>query len=146
MHSGSLVSTLDWRSDNQLTKYNDNRNRGIPNPDLPISLPNYEQIEIDSREERYCPYCNIRLSRLIDSSGLNPNWYCSKCVINYPNKSESKSKSRLSTPQKSNNERPAVAFPPEPGLRRKKTEVKGGLAELQRRSGIKITSYTESKG
>jgi hypothetical protein len=127
-----------------LTKYNDNRNKGIPNPDLPISVPNYEQIAIDSREERYCPYCQLRLSRLIDSSGMNPNWYCSKCVINYPDKSEVKSKSRLSTPQKSNNENPRIAYTPEVELKRKKTEVKGGLAEIAKRGSIRITSYTES--
>jgi hypothetical protein len=130
-----------------MTKYYDNRNKGIPNPDsdLPVSVPNYDQIATDFHEERYCPYCNFRLSKLQDH-GSNVDWYCSKCVISYPNKSESKSKSRLSTPQKSNNERPAVSYLPEPGLRRKKTEVKGGLAELQKRSSIKITSYTESKG
>jgi hypothetical protein len=38
-----------------------------------------------------------------------------------------------------------VAFPPEPELKWKKTEVKGGLAELQKR-GIRIKNYTESKG
>jgi hypothetical protein len=126
-----------------LTKYYDNRNRGIPNQDLPISIPDYTNIE--SREERFCPYCNIKLSRLIDSSGLNPSWYCGKCVIEYPEKSETKSTSRLSTPQqKSNNERPAVSYAPEPGLVRKKTQVKGGLAELAKRGSIKITHYTES--
>jgi hypothetical protein len=146
MHFVLLASISNWRSDNQLTKYNDNRNRGIPkDTGVPISLPNYEQIEIDSCEERYCPYCQIRLSRLIDSSGLNPSWYCSKCVINYPNKAEVKSKSRLGTPQKSNNENPRIAYPPELTLGKKKVEIKGGLAELQKR-GIRITSYTESKG
>jgi hypothetical protein len=40
---------------------------------------------------------------------------------------------------------PRTAYPPEPDLRRKKVEIKGGLAELQKR-GIKITRYTESKG
>jgi hypothetical protein len=138
-----LVSISNWRSDNQLTKYYDNRNRGIRNADVPISLPNYENI--DSREERYCPYCNIRLSWLIDSSGLNPSWYCGKCTIEYPDKSEVKSKSSLSTPRKSNNERPAVAYPPEPSLGKKDHSIKGALAELQKR-GLKITNYTESKG
>ena len=76
---------------------------------------------------------------------MNPNWYCSRCVINYPNKSESKSKSRLSTPQKSNNENPRIAYPPEPTLGKKKTEINGGLLELQKR-GIRITSDAESKG
>lgn len=42
-------------------------------------------------------------------------------------------------------EHPSVAYPPEPELKRKKTEIKGGLAELQKR-GFKIKNYTESKG
>jgi hypothetical protein len=127
-----------------MTKYNDSKNRGIPNSDLPISLPNYDNIY--SKEEHYCPYCSLKLSRLIDSSGNNPSLYCSKCTIEYPDKTETKSKSRVNTPQKSNNERPAVSYPPEPGLGRKKTEVKGGLAELAKRGSIRITSYSESKG
>jgi hypothetical protein len=128
-----------------MTKYYNDRNKFRIDNDTPISLPNYEQIEIDSHTERFCPYCQFKLSRIIDSSGMNPNWYCSKCVINYPDKSETKSKSHLSTPQqKSNNERPAVAFTPEPELKRKKVEVKGGLAELAKRGSIKITHYTES--
>jgi hypothetical protein len=142
MHSDSLVSTLDWRRDNQLTKYYSDKNKFRIDNDTPLSLPNYEQTEIDSHTERFCPYCQFKLSRIIDSSGMNPNWYCSKCAINYPDTSEVKSKSRLSTPQKSNNENPRVSYLPEPGLGRKKTEIKGGLAELQKR-GIKVTSYTE---
>jgi hypothetical protein len=128
-----------------LTKYYSDKNKFRINNDTPISIPNYEQIERDSHEERFCPYCQFKLSRLIDSSGCNPSFYCSKCTIEYPDKSETKSKSGLSTPQKSNNERPAVSYAPEPTLGKKKTEIKGGLAELQKR-GIKVTSYTESKG
>jgi hypothetical protein len=48
-------------------------------------------------------------------------------------------------PDDNNNQNPVVLYPPEPELGKKKTEIKGGLAELQKR-GIKITSYTESKG
>lgn len=64
----------------------------------------------------------------------------------YPDKSEAKSKSHLSTPQKSNNENPRVAYPPEPSIGRKKKEIKGGLKALSERGSIRITSYTESKG
>lgn len=127
-----------------MTKYYSDKNRGTPiDTGAPISLTNYDNI--DSREERYCPYCNIRLSRLIDSSGLNPSWYCGKCVIEYLDKSEVKSKSRLNTPQKSNSERPAVSYAHEPSLPKKDHSIKGALAELQKR-GLKITNYTESKG
>jgi hypothetical protein len=127
-----------------MTKYNDSRNRGTPiDTGVPISLPNYEQM--NSHKEFFCPYCQLKLSKLIDSSGQNTSFYCPKCTIEYPNESEAKSKSYLSTPQKSNNENPAVSYAPEVELKRKKTEVRGGLAELQKR-GIKVTSYTESKG
>ena len=49
------------------------------------------------------------------------------CSIEYPEESEIKSKSHLSTPQRSNNQNPYVAYPPEPELKRKKTKIKGGL-------------------
>jgi ribosomal protein L37AE/L43A len=125
-----------------LTKYYSDKNKFRIDNDTPISIPNYERIETDAHTETFCPYCQFKLSRLIDSSGMNPSWYCGKCTIEYPDKAEVKSKSRLSTPQKSNNESPAVAFPPEVELKRKKVTIKGGLAELQKR-GIKITSYSE---
>jgi Zn-finger nucleic acid-binding protein len=129
-----------------MTKYTNERNRWAPrDTGTPISLPNYEEIE--SRKEFFCPYCQLKLSRLVDSSGQNTHaFYCPKCTIEYPDQSEVKSKSSLSTPrQKSNNENPAVSYAPEVELKRKKTKVRGGLAELQKR-GIKVTSYTESKG
>jgi hypothetical protein len=67
-------------------------------------------------------------------------------VIEYPDRADTKSTSSLSIPKKSsNNERPAVAFPPEPGLAKKDHSVKGTFAELQKR-GFKIKNYVESKG
>jgi hypothetical protein len=85
------------------------------------------------------------LSKLTDSSGQNQNYYCNHCSIEFnPSKSEVRSKSKLTTPE-GPPETPYVAYPPEPELRKKKVEIKGGLAELQKR-GISITSYTESKG
>jgi hypothetical protein len=65
-------------------------------------------------------------------------------VIEYLDDSEVKSKLHVSTPSESN-PTPYPAYPPEPKLRKKKIETKGGLAHLQKR-GIKVTSYTESKG
>lgn len=77
--------------------------------------------------------------------GENVSYYCVTYSIEInPEETEVRSKSRLTTPE-GINQTPYVAYPPEPDLRRKKTEIKGGLAELQKR-GIKVTSYTESKG
>jgi hypothetical protein len=75
---------------------------------------------------------------------MNPNWYCGKCVINYPNKSESKSKSVISTPRKSNSENPLASTEfPEPTIGRSPPPVRGTFAALQRR-GIKITNYKDT--
>jgi hypothetical protein len=130
-----------------MTKYFSDKNKFVQDRDTPISVPNYERIEMDSREERYCPYCQIKLSRLIDSSGQNTHgFYCSKCVIEYPDKVETKSKSSLSTPKKSSNERPAVSYLPEVGLSKKDHSIKGGLKALSETGRIKIKSYKEGVG
>jgi ribosomal protein L37AE/L43A len=128
-----------------LTKYYQDKTKFVQDRDTPISLPNWEQIETDSHTDRYCPYCQFKLSRLIDSSGMNPNWYCSKCTISYPDKAQVKTKSRLNTPNKSNNERPAVAYPPEVSIGKKKKELTGSFKVLRER-GMKFTNITESKG
>jgi hypothetical protein len=125
-----------------LTKYNDNRNRGTPiDTGVPISLPDYTQIE--SRKEFFCPYCQLRLSNLIDTSRQNTSYYCSKCVIDYPDQSEVKSKSSLSTPQNSNNQNPLASTKfVEPTIGKKPVEPGGTFAALRAR-GIRITNYKE---
>ena len=124
-----------------MTKYTDSHNYSVKNPDIPISLPDYTRIESDS-VDHYCRYCQFKLSRLIDSSGQNPSLYCSKCLIEYPDKTEVKTKSRLSTPSKSNADDPSVSYAVEPQLRRKKTEPKGTFKALKDK-GIRITNYSE---
>jgi DNA-directed RNA polymerase subunit RPC12/RpoP len=130
VHSHILLLRLGPGSS---SKYNEDRNRWTPkDTGVPISLPNYEQI--DSRKEFYCPYCQLRLSKLIDSSGQNTSYYCSKCTIEYPDQSEVKSKSSLSTPRKSNNDNPLASTKfKEPTVGKEPTEIKGGLAELMER-------------
>jgi hypothetical protein len=126
-----------------LTKYYQKKTRFNKDADTPISLPNYEQM--DSHKELYCPYCQLRLSKLQDRSGGNVSYYCGKCVIEYPDQSEVKSKSHVSTPRKSNNENPAVAYAPEPTIGKKPDELPGAFKVL-RDKGMRFTSYTESKG
>jgi hypothetical protein len=55
-----------------------------------------------------------------------------------------RSKSKLEVPNRI--EEPAIGIAPEPTLKRKKTEVKGGLKVLSERHGVKVTPYTEGKG
>jgi hypothetical protein len=82
----------------------------------------------------------------MDSSGLNPSWYCSKCVIDYPDKTETKSESYLSTPQKSNDSNPlaSTAFK-EPTVGREPIEYKGGFSQLAKQ-GRRITYYHDEEG
>jgi hypothetical protein len=109
---------------------------------VPISVRDYTQIE--DHNERYCPYCQLKLSRLIDSSGLNPSWYCSKCTISYPDKSDTKSKSSLSTPRKSNNDNPLASTKfREPTVGKEPMEPKGSFAALKAK-GIRITNYKDT--
>ena len=108
-----------------MTKFNDSTYKGIRKEETPISLQNYENK--DSRKEFYYPYCQMRLSKLQGRSGENVSYNCGTCSIEYPEESEIKSKSHLSTPQRSNNQNPYVAYPPEPELKRKKTKIKDGL-------------------
>jgi hypothetical protein len=92
--------------------------------------------------------CNRILSKLQDRNGANESFYCSSCSIEvFPSEVESlRSKNKLTTPEGVYNQTPYASTKfTEPDLRKKKVEIKGGLAELQKR-GIKITSYTESKG
>jgi hypothetical protein len=125
-----------------MTRYSDNNRRYKPREDTPI-VASYNTNE---HKEFYCKWCSRLMTRLIDSSRQNVSWFCSACnVETNPEIDSLRSKSRLEVPTGVNQNPNASTKFPEPDLRRKKTEIKGGLAVLQKR-GIKITSYTESKG
>jgi hypothetical protein len=85
------------------------------------------------------------MSKLTDRSGLSPSWYCTNCSIEVdPSITEVRSKSPLTTRDEPP-DNPAVAYPPEPELKRKKTELPGAFDVLRKR-GMRFTSYTENKG
>jgi hypothetical protein len=97
---------------------------------------------IDSREEHYCPCCQLRLSRLIDSSGLNTSYYCNHCSIEVlPSITEVRSKSKIVTPE-GPVESPFVSYPPEPSIGRQPVEPKG-LFKFLRDRGMRITNYKD---
>jgi hypothetical protein len=131
------------------TKYfnEQNRNKGISHDnsyDTPITTTDYTQYE-SRNVTRYCPYCQVSLSRLIDSSGLNPSWYCSRCVIEYPDKTKVKSKSRLATTEQSNNnDNPLTSYSPERTLGKDKPDYQGGFKVLSQKGTIRITDYKET--
>jgi hypothetical protein len=125
-----------------MTIYHDKNRRGREPNDTPI-VASYNTNE---HKDFYCKWCSRLMTRLIDSSRQNISWFCSACNIETnPEIDSLRSKSRLEVPEGVNQNPYASTKFLEPDLRKKKTEIKGGLAELQKR-GIKITSYTESKG
>jgi hypothetical protein len=129
-----------------MTKYYEDRNKGRKQDDTPISLRNYQ----DTYEDRtlICSFCNRTMQRLFDASKLNPSWYCSFCntETNSEEADNLRTRPRLQMPEGVNTTPYATTKFPEPGLGRKKTEVKGGLAELAKKGSIRITSYSEGKG
>lgn len=126
-----------------MTRYYDERNKFNTKKDTPISVRDYTNA--DELKTYYCSYCQRNLVKLIDSSLQNISYYCQNCSISVnPEEIDVRSDSPLITSD-GPIETPAVSYPPEPTLGKKKVEIKGGLAELQKR-GIKITSYTEGKG
>jgi hypothetical protein len=126
-----------------MTRYYDSSHRYKPKEDTPIPIG--EQWTRDPNPSYICNYCQRTMSKLTDRSGLSPSWYCTHCSIEVdPSITEVRSKSPLTTRDEPP-DNPVVSIPPEPSLRKKKKEIKGGLVELQKR-GIKVTSFTESKG
>lgn len=126
-----------------MTKWYDDQHKYRQVPEPPISVGGNWYGE--PQREFYCEYCQRRLSKLT-SHGLSLSWYCSHCQIeSKPDEKEMRSKGKLETMPGPPDIPLATTKFKELDLRRKKTEIKGGLAELQKR-GIKITSYTESKG
>ena len=127
-----------------MTKYISDKNKFVGNKDTPVTIG--DEWTGDPNPSYYCNYCQRRLSKLQGRSGENVVYYCVTCSIEVdPSLTELRSASKLSVPD-GPIEHPSVAFPPEPELKRKKTEIKGGLKALSETGHIKIKNYTESKG
>jgi hypothetical protein len=127
-----------------MTIYHDRNRRGREPNDTPVSIG--DEWNRDPRREYVCSYCNRTMIKLQDRNSANISFFCSMCNIqtNEEETDNLRTRSRLQMPEGVNTT-PYIAHTPEPGLKRKKVEVKGGLAELQKR-GIRIKNYTESKG
>jgi hypothetical protein len=112
-----------------MTKYlSDKHGYGYrPYTDTPISV-GAEEWNAESRPPYICDFCHHTLIKLQNKT--NVSWWCRNCNSEYD-------------PEAVTN--PSISYAPEPTLKRKGKEVKGGLAELQRR-GLKISNYTEGKG
>jgi hypothetical protein len=131
-----------------MTKYVDNKFKTYANADpnayTPIIVSN-ESFSGDYHKTFTCDTCSTILCKLVDSSGENVNFYCSKCNSSSYDTESLKTKSKFKT-KEGPIEEPAASVVPDVGLKRKKKEIKGGLAEIAKRPGVKITGYIESKG
>jgi hypothetical protein len=112
--------------------------------DTPV-VAGEEEWYAESRPPYICDFCHHTLIKLQDRSGLNQSWYCNNCHQEYDPEAELRTKSKISMSEGPVTN-PSVSYAPEVGLKRKKREVKGGLKVLSERHGVKVTSYSESKG
>lgn len=126
-----------------MTRYTDKR-RVRKDDDTPISLPNYEEQEANESRTYYCKNCQRALTKLIDSSGQNPSWFCNNCTMEViPSITELRAISKVETPQGFNlNQEAYVSYTPEPSIGRGPVKPQGVFSELQKK-GIKITDYNE---
>jgi hypothetical protein len=128
-----------------LTKWHDNNGHFVYDSDGTI-IASEEQIrQQDHREKEYiCKFCRYTLCKLVDYSGQNISWYCPNCKVTTYDTEDLRSESHLEMSEGPITE-PAASIIPEPQLKRKKKELKGGLKALQDK-GVHVTSYSESKG
>jgi hypothetical protein len=129
-----------------MTKYLDqHRGWGQSNPN-DISIIEEDQIRnVEGKEKEFiCDTCKCNtLSRLIDSSGENGNYYyCTRCKTYAYDTDDLRTQSIIEEP-KGPVEEVAVGTPPERTLRRRRNEPKGTFKRMQER-GIHITSYKDT--
>jgi hypothetical protein len=128
-----------------LTKYYDSKDFGqSSNYISTIGEEQVREIENKKGKEFLCEYCRCTLTKLMDARGENVSYYCNRCSMTTYDTDELRSQSYLEMSD-GPTEDPSISYAPEPQLKRKKKEIKGGLKALQDR-GIRITSYKEGKG
>lgn len=127
-----------------MTKWYDDQHKYKQDPGTPISVAgNWYGVP---QREFYCEYCQRRLSKLTDRSGLSPSWYCSFCQIeSSPDEKEMRSKGKLETAEGPPDTPLASTKFKEPSVGRGKKELTGSF-KILRDKGMRFTSVTESKG
>jgi hypothetical protein len=125
-----------------MTKYHDNKYFARFNNDIAIvGEKQVREIENKKDKEFICEFCRCTLSKLVDASGENVSYYCNRCSITTYDTDELRSESYLEMSD-GPIENPSISYAPEPELKRKKKQYKGGFEALQAK-GFNITSYTE---
>jgi ribosomal protein L37AE/L43A len=125
-----------------MTKYVSDKYGYRPIIETPITAGE-EEYYAESRPPYICDFCHHTLIKLQDRSGVNQSWYCNSCNTEYDPETELRSKQSL-TMSEGPVTSPSVSYAPEKKLTRKKREIKGGLKVISERSGVKVTSYSET--
>jgi hypothetical protein len=128
-----------------MTKYHDSKHYGQPNNNN-ISIIGEDQIrEIEGKKKEFiCDTCRCNtLSRLIDSSGENNDYYyCTRCKTYAYDTDNLRTEEYLEMSDGPIDE-VAVSYTPEVGLRKRKNQPKGTFKRMQEK-GINITSYKDT--
>jgi hypothetical protein len=101
----------------------------------------------DSPPEYSCSWCNRTLSKLIDSGGQNPCYYCNYCQISFePSETQIRKKPKLGTQREE--VEPAVASIQTDQSKsveiRHEPELRGAFAAMAKKGTIRFTSYQDS--
>jgi hypothetical protein len=101
----------------------------------------------EDNPEYSCSWCNRTLSKLIDSSGENPSYYCTHCHIPFePSETHIRKKSKLGTQR--NEVDPAVtSIQTDPSKEveiRHTVPLRGGFEALSKK-GLRFTSYSTTE-
>jgi hypothetical protein len=96
--------------------------------------------------EYACSFCSRLLVRLRDRNNQSESYFCRNCNIEYPDKTETRKKSKLGTQRKEIE--PAVTTIQMDQSKnveiRHEPELRGGFAALAKKGTIRFTSYQES--
>jgi hypothetical protein len=142
-HSGYHYKLIGERTN--LTKYHDSKHFSSFKNDVAIvGEEQVQEIENKNGKEFICEFCRCVLTKLVDASGENVSYYCNRCSMTTYDTNELRSQSYLEMSD-GPVEEPSISYAPEKKIERKKKEIKGGLAELEKR-GVHVTSYKEGKG
>jgi len=111
-----------------LTKYLNDKYGVRNNRDTPIVAGSSEWTRDNSRIPM-CQWCRRDLVKLQDRNNINISWFCSFCQIETLDEDDNlRSKNKIVSPERTDNsDNPSVSYAPEPSLKRKPVEYKGGF-------------------
>jgi hypothetical protein len=97
--------------------------------------------------EYACSFCSRLLVRLSNSGDKNESWFCRNCSIEFPDKTQTRKKSKLGM-QREEVEPAVTSIQTDQSKSveiRHEPELKGGFAQLARKGTIRFTSYNTTE-